>query len=149
MRPGVNELVAYARALDYLVGRKAAGRIVVHIGCEVAPVVLAVVEHKQAAHLANIGIEAQDARVLVQHGAVAAGARNHLDAGSAQVKKRLHASNAGISRSVGQHARTGCEHSAVEVGKYIANAGETLLKFAFGHDGQHGGGHWCSILLVG
>ena len=72
MRPGVNEPVAYARALDYLVGRKAAGRIVVHIGCEVAPVILAVVEHKQAAHLANIGIEAQDAGILVQHGAVAA-----------------------------------------------------------------------------
>ena len=80
VRPAGKDLLAHAGLLDHLVRSKAADGVVRHVAGQILPIVGLEVVHNQAAHLTNVGVEAEHARVLVDHGTVAARGGNHLNA---------------------------------------------------------------------
>ena len=77
----------------------------------------------------------------MQHGAVAARARDDFHAGALKVQQRGDQIKAGIAVVIRQHARTRSEHGAVQVCEHVANAREALFELACGIRGQNGVGH--------
>ncbi len=147
-RPTADELLAHARRLDNLVRGAAVRRIVGHVGREVLPLVVLAVEHDEAAHLANVAVEPQHARVLVEHGAVAAGAGDDLDAGARELHEHRDEVERGLARRVFEHARARPHHGAVEIGEDVAHARIALAALLTGEVGQKHVGHgssagWC------
>ena len=147
VRPAGKNLLAYAGPLDHLVRREAAGGVVGHIAGQILPVVGLEVVHDQAAHLADVGVEAEHTRVLVDHGAVAARGGNHLDAGAGERHDGLDELGRGVAVVVTQHARARCEHRSVQVGKDVLDLGQALAQLArkLGNGRQGVVGHSHSI----
>ena len=151
MRPAGKDLLAHAGLLDPLVRRETAGGIVRHVAGQVLPIVGLEVVHDQAAHLADVGVEAEHARVLVDHSAVATRGRNHPDAGTSERDNRLDELGRGISVVVAQYARAGSEHRGVQIGKDVLDLGQTLAHLArkLGNGRQGVVGHGHSIYVEG
>ena len=84
VRPAGEDLLAHAGLLDHLVRREAARGVVGHVAGQILPIVGFEVVHNQTAHLANVGVEAEHARVLVDHGTVAARGGNHLNTSASE-----------------------------------------------------------------
>ena len=151
VRPAGEDLLAHAGLLDHLVRREAARGVVGHVAGQILPIVGFEVVHDQAAHLADVGVEAEHARILVDHGAVAARGGDHLDAGAGKCHDSLDELGRGVAVVVAQHARAGREHGGVQVGKDVLNLGKTLAhlarKLSDGRQGIVGHGH--SIYVEG
>ena len=151
VRPAGEDLLAHAGLLNHLMRREAAGGIVGHVAGQVLPVIGLEVVHDQATHLANVGVEAEHARVLVDHGSVAARGGDHLDASAGERHDGLDELGRRVAVVVAQHARAGREHGGVQVGKDVFNLGKTLAhlarKLSDGRQGIVGHGH--SITLKG
>ena len=151
MRPASENFLAHTGLLDHLVRRETTGGIVGHVAGQVLPIVGLEVVHDQAAHLADVGVEAEHAGVFVDHGAIATRGGDHLDAGTSERDNRLDELGRGIAVVIAQHARAGCEHRGVQVGKDVLNLGKTLAhlarKLSDGRQGIVGHGH--SIYVEG
>ena len=145
VRPAGENLLAHAGLLDHLVRREAARGVVGHVAGQILPIVGFEVVHDQAAHLADVGVEAEHARILVDHGAVAARGGNHLDAGAGKCHDSLDELGRGVAVVVAQHARAGREHGGVQVGKDVLNLGKAFAhlarKLSDGRQGIVGHGH--------
>ena len=147
MRPAGENLLAHAGLLNHLVRRETAGGVVGHIAGQILPIVGLEVVHDQAAHLADVGVEAEHACVLMDHGAVATRGGNHLDAGTGERHDGLDEFGRGVAVVVTQHARAGREHRGVQVGKDVLDLGQTLAHLArkLGNGRQGVVGHSHSI----
>ena len=113
VRPASKDLLAHAGLLDHLVRSKAAGGVVRHVAGQILPIVGFEVVHDQAAHLTDVGVEAEHARVLVDHGAVAARGGNHLNTSAGKCHDGLDEFGRGVAVVVAQHARAGREHRGI------------------------------------
>ena len=113
VRPAGEDLLAHAGLLDHLVRRETARGVVGHIAGQILPIVGLEVVHDQATHLADVGIEAEHARILVDHGAVAARGGNHLNTSAGKCHDGLDEFGRGVAVVVAQHARAGCEHRGI------------------------------------
>ena len=151
VRPAGKDLLAHAGLLDHLVRRETAGGVVGHVARQVLPVVGLEVVHDQAAHLADVGVEAEHAGVLMDHGAIATRGGNHLDAGTSERDNRLDELGRRIAVVIAQHARAGGEHRGVQIGKDILDLGKTLAHFArkLGNGRQDVVGHGHSVYIEG
>ena len=151
MRPASENLLAHAGLLDHLMRREAAGGVVGHIAGQILPIVGLEIVHDQTTHLADVGVEAKHARILVDHGAVAARGGDHLDAGAGKCHDSLDELGRGVAVVVAQHARAGREHGGVQVGKDVLNLGKTLAHLARKLSDSRQGivGHGHSIYVEG
>ena len=126
--PAVDDLLAHVCTLDDLVRRETTRRIVGHVGGEVLPFAGLQIEHKQAAHLADIGIETENAGVFLQHRAIATGAGNDLDTRAFERDHGFEQLGAGIALVIAQGTGTGSQHRGVEVGENVPHVGELFAQ---------------------
>ena len=151
VRPAGEDLLAHAGLLDHLVRRETARGVVGHVAGQILPIVGFEVVHDQAAHLTNVGVEAEHARILVDHGAVAARGGNHLNTSASERHDGLDEFGRGVAVVVAQHARAGCEHRGIQVGKDVLNLGQALAHLArkLGNGRQGVVGHGYSVYVEG
>ena len=146
-RPAREHLVDDARLADDIMRGLAARLVVGHRAREVVPLRvarLAGAEH--AAHLGDPAGKAQHARVLLDHGAVAPGARDDAHARLRELHERLD--ELGRRLAGGVHRRLGAgEHGAVGVGDDVAHLAQALRKLAGWTRRERGvaGGHGASL----
>ncbi|VWM25380.1 Uncharacterised protein [Collinsella intestinalis] len=136
--PAVDDALADARLLNHLMRGETAIGVVGHVPGEVLPLVCLEVEHEQAAHLADVGVEAQDARILVHHHTSAAGARNDLDAGALESHYGLNECGARVALVIRESARARRQHGGVQVGEDVLHASELFAQLACGLGGKDG-----------
>ena len=151
VRPAGKDLLAHAGLLDHLVRSKATGGVVRHVTGQILPIVGLEVVHNQTAHLTNVGVEAEHARVLVDHGTVAARGGNHLNTSASERHDSLDEFGRGVAVVVAQHARAGCEHRGIQVGKDVLDLGQALAHLArkLGNGRQGVVGHGYSVYVEG